>query len=560
MTEQAQQKALSQPKQGLIENIVSFLRRNEFLIPGSLFVIFLAVALPGISWGAPSIWHPDEIVVRSMKALKGEWQFSESNFDYPDLPQYVMYWLGRVVLSLGHGDMEILIASRVLSAVLAGLTIVLVYAIARRISDNPYVAGLSALLLLCTSELAHNARFAHNDTYLIFFVTLTILFLILYEQSKHRGWLYASFLGVGMAASSKYNGISLVLVPIVLYIVSKRHVLFTRPLRTLETLSIGGALTFLGFAIGTPKALFWMTFYFKRMIPALLHTGSYLQQPDSVRGILGQYASLLDATGLPLFLLFCAAFLWGGYRLLRAYRSNADPINPRNRAIGILMLTILALDLPIMISYNFPTRFLLSLMPAFAILGALMIEDLYKWSTDSGRVPMRTAITAVLACFLLFSFLRNISVMLLFSNDARIPASKYVENLPGGASLEHTYYPPTIPNRHFSREHNYPIYFRKHADEELPISKRYVFNVGESGLNERETDYLVVDSFTTDKFQSPYTCMDMQIECNFFRQLETGRSDHYQLVAEFSYTLPPYLPRMNITFVNPAIRIYERIR
>jgi hypothetical protein len=74
------------------------------------------------------------------------------------------------------------------------------------------------------------------------------------------------------------------------------------------------------------------------------------------------------------------------------------------------------------------------------------------------------------------------------------------------------------------------------------------------------TDYLVTDSFTSNRFGDPYICETMPVECNFFKQLETGQSDHYQLLAELTYILPSYLPQMNIAFVNPQIRIYERIR
>jgi len=167
--------------------------------------------------------------------------------------------------------------------------------------------------------------------------------------------------------------------------------------------------------------------------------------------------------------------------------------------------------------------------------------------------------TAVIAGIVLFSMARNISVMFLFMNDARIPASAYLKTLPVGTSLEHTYYPPTIPSERFEREHNYPIYFRKAQNEPLPVDKRYVYNAGEIGLDKRETDYFVVDSFTTDKFENPYTCADMQVECDFFKQLEAGQSDHYKLLIEFNYTLPHWLPQIRIDFINPTIRIFERI-
>jgi len=81
--------------------------------------------------------------------------------------------------------------------------------------------------------------------------------------------------------------------------------------------------------------------------------------------------------------------------------------------------------------------------------------------------------------------------------------SEFLNTLPMETSLEHTYYPPSIPAGRFSREHNYPIYFRKAQNETIPVSKQYVFNAGEIGLDERETDYFIVDSFTTDKFKIP---------------------------------------------------------
>ncbi|HET9590610.1 MAG TPA: phospholipid carrier-dependent glycosyltransferase [Anaerolineales bacterium] len=535
------------------------MNKYEFVFPLALFILFLAITLPGISWGAPSTWHPDEIVVRSIKALHGEWVFDEINFDYPSLPQYAMFFLGKAVLAFGGGEGEILVASRILSAVLAGLTIALTYFITRRAGGNIYIAGLSGMLLLSVSEMQHNGRFAHNDTYITFFVALTILFLVNYRRSDHRAWLYASFIGVGMAASSKYNAISLVLVPVFLYLFSKRHSLSKRPLRILETLFIGGALTFLGFAAGTPKSLFWMSFYFKRMIPALIRTGNYARQPDSLRGILGQYPNFADGVGLLLFILFSAAFLWGCYKIFQGLYQGKPATRPLADSLLIFILSILALDVPIMLSYNYQTRFFLPMMPLFAVLGALFIEDLYRFARQQERPIYPGLVHAALGLILLFSFARNISVMSLFMNDARIPASEFIKTLPPGTSLEHTLYPPTIPADHFEREHNYPIHFIKIMGGSLPTSTRYVFNAGEAGLDERMTDYLVTDSFTSSRFSDPYICQSMQVECDFFKQLETGRSNRYQLLAEFSYTLPPYLPQTNIAFVNPAIRIYERV-
>jgi 4-amino-4-deoxy-L-arabinose transferase-like glycosyltransferase len=535
-----------------------FLERYEFIIPLLLFALFLIFTLPGIAWGAPSIWHPDEVVYIALKGLYEGTEFDAANFNHPHLPIYAMYWLGKILVAFGQTSKEVLIGARVLSAVLTGLTIVLTYLIPRRMGYNIYVSGLSALLLLSVSEMSHNGRFAHNDTFVTFFCTLTIFFLVQYIAKNHRGWLYAAFFAAGMAVSSKYIAITLVLVPVIVYLWTKGKAILKLSLDTFETLFIGGALTYLGYAVGTPKALTWMAYYFKRLIPALIYSSNYGVQPDSLRGIIGQYSVFLDAVGFPLFLLFFAAFLWGVYEVVWAYRANSLSNVERYRAL--LLLTILVLDLPIMASYNYyPTRFFVPLMPFFAILSALFIRDLYSLAKQSKNSIYPKLIGAGLMLIILFSLARSISVMLLFINDARIPATEYVASLPASASLEHTEYPPTIPENYFEREHNYPIYFRNTPDEPLLISKNYVYNIGEAGLDDRGTTYLVIDSFTSNKFDSAYTCELMQVECDFFKQLEAGETEHYKLIADFSYQLPPFLPQVEISFVNPEIRIYERI-
>lgn len=538
-------------------NQKAFLEKYEFLIPLGLFMLFLSLTLPGISWGAPDTWHPDEIVVRSMKALfDAEYRFDEVNFDYPTLPQYVMYGLGKLVLGLGYSDREILISARVLSAILAGLTILLTYLITRRVGGSVYVAGLSGLVLICVSEMEHNGRFAHNDTFIIFFTTLAVLCVIEYFRKQNKLWLYGSFIAVGLAASSKYIGGSLLILPFVVYLMKQRKNLGREPLPVAETLFIGTALTFLGFAAGTPKALFWMTYYVKRLLPALQWQVAYGRQPDSVRGIIGQYAVLIDGLGWPLMFLFGAAFVWGCYQVLKGYRSHES--GSQWGAFAILIFAILVLDLPIMFSYNYQLRYFLTLMPLLAVLAAFFVEALYVQAQETNRRVYPILIGLAISAMILYSLARIVSLMLLVVNDARIPASAFIQTLPKGTTLEHTNYPPTLPGNHFEREHNYPMHFVR-GGEPLPTSKKFEFNVGEIGLDERETDYLVTDSFTYERFSDPYLCSSMQAECDFFKQLDTGQSAHYRRIAEFSYSLPPYLPQIQILFVNPVIRVYERI-
>ena len=559
MTEHIQKNTLSPSQQAHTQPIVSFLVRNEYLIPLALFLVFLIATLPGISWGAPSVWHPDEIVVRSMKALEGQWQFSETNFDYPDLPQYSMYWLGKLVLALGYGKTEILVSARVLSAMLAGLVIVLTYLIARRAGGNIAVSALSGLFLLCVSEMVHNAHFAHNDTYVMFFTTFSILMLLQYHNREHRGWLYAAFLTIGMAASSKYIGGSLILAPLAYYLFSQRRNFRRQLFSIFETLFISAALTFLGYAIGTPKALFWMTFYFKRVLSALGWQIDYGHIPGAVRGVIGQYQVLLNGLGLVIFLLFAAGLVWTCIQVIQASRQKTLTHESKAANFSILLLALFALDLPMLISYNYQFRYFLTVLPILAVFSGFFVEWLYGRAAQSGRRVYSRLVIAGVALIALLSFARLTSVAMLFMNDSRSAAGVFLQTLPAGTSLEHTNYPPQIPTGTFEREHNYPIYFVRSIDDQVPTDKKYKFNIGEAGLDDRRTTYLVTDSFTADKFDVPYTCSLMQVECDFFKQLASGQSDHYRLIKEFSYHLPAFLPQIHLEYVNPTIRVYERI-
>lgn len=556
MAEQVHKKTLSPPKQRILETALSFLQRNEFLIPLSLFAIFIAVALPGISWGAPDIWHPDEVVYIAMKALYEPVDFDASNYNHPHLPIYMMLGLGKLMLALGFTELGPLVAARILSTVLVGLTIVLSYFIPRRMGYNPLVSAMAGLLVLVNSEMIHNGHFAHNDTFVTFFTTLTIFFLVLYQTTRQLGWLYATFYCAGLAISSKYSAISLAAIPLLVYVWNARQSILQKPLRVFETLFIGSALTYLGYATGTPKALTWMAFYMKRLIPALLYNSSYGVQPDSVRGIQGQYSVILDGVGFPLFLLFVLSLAWTVYKIFLSWRANN--LKEESHRI-LLLLAVLIIDLPIAVSYNFPVRFFLPLMPLLSILSALFIRDLYALARRRVQPGYTRGIGIALALVVLYSFGRVISVMLLFVHDSRIPATAYIASLPAGTSLESTFYSPSIPPNHFEREHNYPLFFPKSPDDALPTNKNYEYNAAESGLEERGTDYVVIDGFTQSKFEDPYICALVQNECDFFQRLATGASEHYQLLTEFSYRLPAYLPQIKVDFVNPTIRVYERI-
>ncbi|MBP6813118.1 MAG: hypothetical protein KA138_16425, partial [Saprospiraceae bacterium] len=160
-----------------------------------------------------------------------------------------------------------------------------------------------------------------------------------------------------------------------------------------------------------------------------------------------------------------------------------------------------------------------------------------------------------------YSLLRLVSIALLFENDARIPAGEYIATIRGyQKSLEYTLYPPIVNKKQFERAHNYPIYFVKYPTDVVPTGGRYEYNLGEQGLLERDTDYFVIDTLTYERLYTDSICETNPVECNFFKKLLAGEVTTYRLLEEFTYSLPPYLPQVALSAVNPEIRIYERVR
>jgi hypothetical protein len=165
-------------------------------------------------------------------------------------------------------------------------------------------------------------------------------------------------------------------------------------------------------------------------------------------------------------------------------------------------------------------------------------------------------ISAVVILILVVSFLNVISITLLFANDARLAASAYLETLKASTILEYTLYPPTIPENRFTIARNYPIYLVKYPGETVATNKPYQYNQGEEGLYERQVDYLVVDSFTYERFSDATICESNPVECEFFNRLLAGETG-LRLLASFEYSLPPYLPQISVAAVNPDIKVYE---
>jgi len=538
--------------------LTKFLVKYEKIIPFVLFVLFVLITVPGIEWGAPALWHPDEIVWRVIKALNGEMIFDETepDFNHPSLPKHVMYGVGWLAREFGGNDAQVLVSMRLISVILGGLTVVLVYFLAKALSENIYIRLLASFFTLSNMILAHNARFAHNDLYLLFFITLSLFSLVKYRLSGNRLWLYLAFFSVGCGASSKYTGASYAVVVVLVFLMENWGTLFKNKLQNIETFTIGVGLAILGYGIGTPKFLLWMSFYLKRMVPAALRQSVYGRTPDSIAGWVAQWKVFEEGVGAAFYYLFLISLIWYGIQLVRRIAQKSVITDNKNKGISVILLSVLIFDIPFLVAYHFQTRFFLPFVPMFSVLSGLLIEDLLDYVRKKNYKYAVSVIWGASVLIILLSFISIVSIILLFKHDARIPAGEFLKTLKPGTNIEYTLYPPQIPENYFSGARNYPIYFTKYPGDEVPTNKPYQYNLGEAGLYERDADYFVIDSFTYGRFSNDYNCESNPVECDFFKKLLAGETN-LRLLGDFEYSLPPYLPQLDLAFVNPTIKVYQ---
>jgi hypothetical protein len=539
--------------------------RKDIIFPFVIFLLFLAASIPGTDWGVPALWNPDEVIWRVDSALRGELQFdiTEPDFNYPSLPKYVMFGIGKVVYGLGFSGAKFIIAARLFSALLGAAGGALIYYLARAAGLNQLMSALAGLLYVTSGAAAENSRYAHNDLYLQLFTILCVYFALKYQFTKSNGWVFASFFSVGLAASSKYTGGSLLLVPVFVLTCMNWDELRKNWIRSFGILLAGGLLSFGGYALGTPTALTAPVYYFSNVIPALQRYRLYGFNSGSPFGLVGQWDIFYDAVGPFAYYLFIAGFIWSAARLVLWKRGKIQMDGRQAQAVLILIAAVVIFDLPFMISINYITRYFIPFVPFLSVLAAFFIKDVVDAALrrEWKFVPPLAATLLIVGLF--YSALRLVSITLLFLNDARIPASEYIKSIRGYQNtVEYTLYPPIVDKKQFyGAARNYPIYFVKYAEDIVPGGGKFEYNQGEQGLLARDVDYFIADSLTYSRLlENESVCRTIPVECDFFKKLIAGEVTSFRLLETFTYTLPPYLPQLEVRGVNPEIRIYERVR
>lgn len=204
--------------------------RKPMLLLSTIILIAIGLRLWGIGYDLPSIYHPDEpaMIFRSLGMLKTG-DLNPHFFHWPSLPFYLnllayvpYYLLGKMMGAFGTPN-DILapvqlaagvVRTQMPTTVLVGRlvttsfgigSVVLVFLIGRRLTNNDWVGILAALMMAVSPTNVWHSRWTTPDMFAVFFVLATILASIWVYQ-EGRTWQYIlAGICVGLAAASKYN-------------------------------------------------------------------------------------------------------------------------------------------------------------------------------------------------------------------------------------------------------------------------------------------------------------------------------------------------------------------
>ncbi len=530
------------------------IEKKDHKIIIAITLLFLLVAIPGIDWGAPGLWNPDELIRRIDFSNIDQPQFNQSDLTYPALPLFLMTIIGNIITFLGKGQYSIMVGVRLISVFLGLLIILSTYLLITRMTSNRKIGILSSIFILTNNIFLINSRYAHNDIYMMFFAVLSIYSLIYFYFSKKKFWLFVSFFLVGLAAGSKYNAGSLIIDP--LFILWFFTISPGNRLSKIYQSALGSILAFLGYLVGNPFLLKDPIHYVETLLVELRLHATYDIRPGDQTGLFGQFSIFSrDIFGNILFFIICIATIYILARLILHKKNIRAWQEEKYNIFLIIFIGIFAYDIPIMFSFNYPSRFFLFLIPLLSIIFAVFIEEILDFFKNSKWKS--SFVIIILTGVFIFSGLSTITVVLTYLNDSRIPASKYIHQLSSSFVLEYTNYPPTMDKHRFLHTEIYPITFIKYPEDAIRFQEENI-NIGEVGIEDRKPDILVVDSFTYARLSDEYICNLHEAECQFFSDLFEGKTN-YQLIASFIYDTPTYLPKVQVTFGNPDIQIFQRI-
>lgn len=512
-----------------------------------LIILGLLVRLLGIGWGLPFFYHVDEKGFGRFTIGYFKGDLNPHFFQVPSLYTYLTasvwagYYLGGKIagrfpdrpafIKAYHADPTVFVLlGRILSALLGVGTVLLVFAIGRRMYGTR-AGALAAFMLVFSLEHVKQSHYFVPDVAMIFFLMLSFLFIWSIYTTGRMGSYILAGLFAGLAYASKYGGHYMAL-PLLLahfFRSAEEKESWARSLFSPKLLAALAAF-FGGFLAGCPYALLDSHKFIKdfrwqaRHLFSVGHYGSSTSEPSwlfylkyGFRENVGRWAQFLIPGGI-LFALF------------------------KHRKKDILLLSIPVTMFVITGAMkSYATRYLLPLTTFFILLAALFLDKLLDGAAAVlGRIKSgglaAAATKSVQAALVLVFLLPSVWQVARYDDsitrtDTRTKAKHWVEaNIPLHERIATEMYgPPLNP-----------------ADYKFAY-RTALGTITFDWLAQRQAKYVIISDIMDKRFLE--TPKEFPRESAFYRSLDKQ-----------AYLLQTFAPRWDddlIDLHNPTIKIYR---
>ena len=296
------------------------------------------------------------------------------------------------------------LAAKIPAAVAGFGTIVLVYYLARELTDDLWVSRLAMFVLVSTQFFMRYATHAMTDVPFAFFCTLAIFLYV--KGLRSPGYLALAGLPVACAILTR-SVLGIIPAGIVV-----AHLVATRRYDVIRSRQFAG---FVGLAVSLPAIWFLVQYrlhgveFVRGTQPSSWRTASG-GRPWSVWNELGQfleYPKLLAQRYWP----------WLPVMAVGLYKQTRLAISRRDSGAVLLVVWVLGVIVPLSFAEIKYLRYILAAFPAFAILSAQVLND---WIPLRRKIQSFTVLYALGGVFVIYAAL--VPMTLLRATDMRLLA------------------------------------------------------------------------------------------------------------------------------------------
>ncbi len=478
---------------------------KRMLLP-LVFLVSVSVALNTAAINFPLRYHIDEPKKVGF-VLRGS----------PDFRQPIlMLQLGKLANQFPkpQSEQDVIFRCRLLVACFGTGVVLLTLYLASKVMTPPF-AWFSAFLAGVSPLLVVHSHYFKEDILLTFCSLVTIVCMLQYEKKPDLRMAVLCGASIGAATAAHYKGLLLFLIFLAIPILSSRE----RSLRThLEKcIPCGLAAGFVFVLINFPMFRDPNTF-----LGGVLFQAQHVVQGHTITIMPWDYAcsfhlvsSLIPGMGGLAILLM---LLGTGSGILRW--KDSPFVLKLMICYGAIFYFVVELA-PLKTSPNYE-RYVVSLVPAVAILGAFALQTL--WTRYQERL-IRGVVVGVAFLALAFPFVDSVRLVLHFNQDTRAAAEEWLQ------------------------ERDDEFLSESHSSTRPGI--RYIVEESLPSLKSRGVRYLVTSSFAYERFFLGSTLWTRQSPIVY-----EFKTKYENLFSEYPYVefAPTY---RSYAFSNPTIRIVD---